>query len=942
MEFTPGMRIVVRGEEWMVKKAALNTCGKHALYCLGVSSLVKDKEIVFLEDLENIEPVDPAQIRFVIDDSARFQRSRFFVESHWRRSAPTETDLHIGHEAAMDTLNFQLEPAARALKMLRPRILIADAVGLGKTLEAGILMSELIARGKGKRILVVTVKSMLLQFQKEIWNRFAIPLVRLDSSKIQKIRAKLVVNHNHFFHFNKTIVSIDTLKRDREYRQHLENARWDIIVIDEAHNVAERGEKEGQRTRLAKLLEDKSEALIMLSATPHDGRSKSFASLMNILNPTAIADPENYTKEEVGELCIRRLKKDVKDEIIGAFKERSVFEESCLASALEEVAFDVLAELNLEMDQEAKRRGYSGALFKTILEKSLFSSPAACLKSIDERLKKLIKKYGDSGFSDINKLKDFRAALEKIEFSSFSRYQSLLNLLKSQAYDWSADRADDRIVIFTERLETMNFLKTNLINEPNLNLSSEAVEILHGAQADYEQQAIVEDFGRRESPVRVLIATDVASEGINLHYLCHRLIHFDIPWSLMVFQQRNGRIDRYGQERGPDIRYLKIKSNNPKIFGDLRILEILVDKEKQAYKNIGDSGLLMGKFSVEEEELATAEAIEKGLSAESFSQEIDRYAEQLDPFEALMSSSNSSSYKPRLKPRETFFNDIDFLENAFSYFAETDSYSLKNLSSVEGVEIGLSGDLADRLNTVLPEEIRPQDGFLRLSPDKKFCLQQMKLSLQNNLSGKAWPTTHYLWAIHPIFEWLGDKCSLLFNRDEAPLIGLKDIMSKDEIIFITEAVVTNRSATPTVDIWFGLRYLNGKFVEELSMEDIISKTGYGRKEVPNSLVLTEQNIRRAESLLKDAIFQANQIISRHKESYRHRINPLLKEEIKKLNEFKDRRIEVIKKQLLNEGKKSEDLDKIMSLFKKFSQIILNGLSVEDKPYLRIMAALMGA
>ena len=125
---------------------------------------------------------------------------------------------------------------------------------------------------------------------------------------------------------------------------------------------------------------------------------------------------------------------------------------------------------------------------------------------------------------------------------------------------------------------------------------------MYGGMNDKELQRIVDEFGRPESPIRVLVASDVASEGINLHYLSHRLIHFDIPWSLMVFQQRNGRIDRYGQKETPDIRYMLIGSDNEKIRGDARIMEILVQKEEQAYKNIGDPAVLFGKFNQEEEE----------------------------------------------------------------------------------------------------------------------------------------------------------------------------------------------------------------------------------------------------------------------------------------------------------------------------------------------------
>jgi superfamily II DNA/RNA helicase len=100
--------------------------------------------------------------------------------------------------------------------------------------------------------------------------------------------------------------------------------------------------------------------------------------------------------------------------------------------------------------------------------------------------------------------------------------------------------------------------------------------------SDTEQQDLVERFGRLDDPMRVLLCSDVASEGLNLHYFCHRLVHFDMPWSLMVFQQRNGRVDRYGQKHQPQIVYLFTESANEKVRGDLRILEILEKKDEQA------------------------------------------------------------------------------------------------------------------------------------------------------------------------------------------------------------------------------------------------------------------------------------------------------------------------------------------------------------------------
>lgn len=231
IDFAPGMRTIIRDEEWMVKKIETNSLGNKTLYCVGVSPLVKDREAIFLTDLEKIQIVDPAEVKLVADVSPFYKRALLYLESQWRQQIPTDANLHIGHKAAMDLMPYQLDPAKLALQRQRQRILIADAVGLGKTLEAGILMSELIARGKGKRILVVTVKSMMTQFQKEMWNRFTIPLVRLDSNRIQKIRANLPSNYNPFFYYDKTIDEFDFLLREVKKLKENGVSLTDICVV---------------------------------------------------------------------------------------------------------------------------------------------------------------------------------------------------------------------------------------------------------------------------------------------------------------------------------------------------------------------------------------------------------------------------------------------------------------------------------------------------------------------------------------------------------------------------------------------------------------------------------------------------------------------------------------------------------------------------------------
>lgn len=944
IDFAPGMRAIIRDEEWMVKKIETNSLGNKALYCVGISPLVKDREAIFLTDLEQIQIVDPVQVKLVADTSAFYKRTLLYLESQWRQQIPTDANLHIGHQAAMDLMPYQLDPAKLALQRPRQRILIADTVGLGKTLEVGILMSELIARGKGKRILVVTVKSMMTQFQKEMWNRFTIPLVRLDSKRIQKIRSSLPSNYNPFFYYDKTIVSIDTLKRDVEYRTHLEHAYWDIIVIDEAQNVAERGDHQAQRSRLAKLLADRSDTMIMLSATPHDGRAKSFASLMNMLDPTAIADPQNYTPEDVKGLCIRRFKKDVKDQVSGSFLERKITLERCHASVKEEYAFDILAGMQLDMDL-GKTKG-TGQLFKTSLEKSLFSSPAACIKSIEARLKKLYKKYTTDDIKDIHLLEELKAALEAITPEEFTRYQKLIELLRSKEYAWNMADTSDRVVIFTERIETMKYLAERL--RKDLGLKANAIQEIFGGMSDAEQQNIVEEFGRTESPIRVLVASDVASEGLNLHYLSHRLIHFDIPWSLMVFQQRNGRIDRYGQQKRPDIRYMLIESDNKRIKGDMRIMEILITKEAQALKNIGDPSLLLGKYNIEDEELVIAEAIEAGSDSVAFEQMLDADEEEFDPFEALMAAASEEEEEEKKQSEiitdETLFSDIEYLYQALTYtkLNPTENHPVEKLKTVSGLDIKLTPDMERRLKALVPEEALPHGETLRVSNDKAFCMEQMRSSMQKNMDESAWPTTQYLWKLHPILTWVNDKASLLFKRDEAPVVGLPETLKTNESIYVVTGSMPNLKSTPLVDERFGLLYQDGKFVKVLSMNEVVQKTKLSNPKIPNTNCIGENEISSASALLSDVVAHAKVYLDEHYKRYQTEMNPLLDEEVDKLIELQEKHKEYYQLTLFEHERKLQEQERrVDELFDQFTNWVKETLTIQNNPYIRIVSVLMG-
>jgi len=941
--FAPGARVVIRDAEWLVRKVDRTSTGGQALSVVGLSELVKDKEAIFLTEIDkNVQVMDPVDTELVLDSSNYYRDSLLYIESLLRQTPPTDEKLYIGHQAAMDVVPYQLDPAILALKQPRQRILIADAVGLGKTIEVGILLTELIKRGRGKRILVLTVKSMLTQFQKELWSRFTIPLTRLDSIGIQRIRSRIPTNQNPFYYFDKSIISIDTLKQDIEYRTYLESCYWDIIVIDEAHNVADRGSS-SLRARLAKLLSSRSDTLIMLSATPHDGKPRAFASLMNMLNPTAIADPDNYGPEDIKGLFVRRFKKDIKDQVKQSFKERKISIAKSQASPPEEAAFESFDELKFsKLDQ----RRTAGKLFKTTLVKALFSSPAACLQTIGHRVSKL-EKDGDPDFeSDIVSLNELAALLEKIGPKDFSKYQRLLEVIqdKSKGFGWNGKDPTDRLVIFSERIETLKFLEDNL--RTDLKLKENQIITLHGGLSDIEQQDIVDAFGKEEAPVRLLLASDVASEGINLHFLCHRMIHFDIPWSLMVFQQRNGRIDRYGQEQEPAIVYLITESQNKEIQGDNRILELLIQKDDQAVKNIGDPSALMGVYDIELEENITAQAIEEGSTTEDFEARLQ--ASAVDPLALLWGDEETptgdDADEAVCKMPSLFQDDFSYFREAVEYIRRQQTIQADFDDLKKTVNLTAPLELENRFK-YLPREIWPEDGQFILSSSREAIMAEIKRSRKEE---KIWPRIHLLWEQHPAINWINDKVVAAFGRNQAPVITLKTGLQLGEAVFVMSGLIPNRRGHPLVHRWFGVHFENGSAASIVDFEEVVEKTGLKKERHPNQ---SEQlDFEKLKKLLPMAVGSAIQWMKLRRKEFEEQINEKLNvhyEELKRLKGKKYVQLEIRFSQSgapgqISVDRKERERREIDRLFKEYLDWIQETMTTEDYPYVRVVAVLKGA
>lgn len=952
----PGARITLRDEDWIIRRVDISDDGDYALSCDGLSELVRGTTATFLKRLEDdIQLHDPANTELFLDTSPFFTQAHLYLESQRLRTVANDEQIHRADQAAMRSARYQRLPAEKGLAQVRTRILIADGVGLGKTLEAAMLATELDIRGRGRRILVVTQKSMLTQFQKEWWSRFTIPLVRLDSAGIQRIRNYIPAGHNPFNYYDKTIISMDTLKGNNEYRNYLDMSRWDIIVIDECHNVAVRKGDVGSslRAHLAKNLATKSDTLILLSATPHDGSANSFASLIWLLDPTAISDPEDYTRADLDrkDLFVRRFKKDIKDQAEGQFLEPVTRRLSAQATPEEEDAYRAVLEIPFTQ-KGAHRAGKPSELQRVGLQKSLFSSPAAAIAYVRNRIDKLNKGLSISTDeeAEITALGSLAKNLQCITPERFSKYQCLLHSLRDAETAWTGDNSRDRLVIFSERIETLKWLQEHL--PVDLNLPENAFTILDGSLSDLDQQTIVERFGQEHDPVRVLLCSDVASEGINLHYQCHRLIHFDLPWSPMVFQQRNGRVDRFGQQHQPRIDYLLTESTVERIKGDMRVIEVLISKDEQISKNIGDPASILRRHSVEEEEAVVADALAKGMNAEQFERQCIDEAKPEDNEEdweaALFGAPEEQAHStvtPELPATEThpLFPDFySFAEQAIDSIPEAQGY--KKDAQAKMLRLTPPPDLQRRLRRQLPAEVLRETDEYILSAHPGLVEESILRAREKNQQGAAWPDIQYLWSQHPISQWLIDRVIGSVGRRRAPVI-ISPHLAKEEQAFLMLGLIPNRKGQPLIAEWKAVVRKGNEDFNLENFDDFCRRAGLQTRKLPNANKKVQ--IEPLQRSLGDAVATMQLFVEEQVRHFSAKRQLVVNDKLAQLDELRgaqERQLELRLENLLSsvrQSRKARRLKDINDVFEEYRRWIKDSLEIEPVPFVQVLVAIVG-
>jgi superfamily II DNA or RNA helicase len=632
-----GQLVRVRGQQWVVaaikpssqpvdELAASRLPGRTLVQLTSVSDDDLGEELTLVWEVEPGREIVPATKLPEVTETGWDdpQRLGAFLDAvRWGTVASADTrTLQAPFRSGVRIEEYQLEPVARALAMPRVNLLIADDVGLGKTIEAGLVIQEMLLRHRARRVLVVCPASLTLKWREEMAEKFGLEFTILDAAALRELRRTHGLEANPFAVYPRTVISLQWLRTPRVQRlldevltpQTRYPGYFDLLVVDEAHHCAPPAPARGRgyavdskQTQAVRRLGEHSQHRLFLSATPHNGYPESWQALLAMLDPQRFFRGVNPDEGLVRQVMVRRLKDDIRD------PDGSPRFPGRVNRAIDLIYTDSERQAHALVDQYASLhrqepgllRARATDLITLLLKKRLFSSPAAFAATLDGYLTSWgdgrdLASSGQGGGNSRRTDSDIPTWLEEaldwdadpsdddpgsdVERELLDRIaefqpepsvmeQALLDQLTSWAQrhaepadskakalikelneicrpdgDWN----DNRVVVFTEYRATQTWLAGQLGAR---GLGGERLGLLYGGMDEARRERLKAAFQAApdRDPLRILLATDAASEGIDLQLYCHHMIHYDIPFNPNRLEQRIGRLDRYLQEHQVDV-----------------------------------------------------------------------------------------------------------------------------------------------------------------------------------------------------------------------------------------------------------------------------------------------------------------------------------------------------------------------------------------------------
>lgn len=666
-----GQLVKVRGRAWIVSDVR-----RSALLPDPLRPVQPTHHLMTLTSVEDDGMGEEAQVLWEIEPGATIlekgglpdltgfddpQRLDAFLHAvRWGASSTADyRTLLSPYRSGIQIEDYQLDPLVRAIQMPRANILIADDVGLGKTIEAGLIVQEFLTRHRARTVLIVCPSSLQIQWHDQMRDKFGLEFRIVDSALFQELRRRRGIHVNPWTHFPRLIASIDFLKRERPLDlmravlppdgRPTYPRKFDILIVDEAHHVAPSGRGnyalDSQRTQTIRTIAPHFEHKIFVTATPHNGYQESFTALLEVLDNQRFARGVQPDERQLMAVMVRRLKTDLDAGWDGRsrFPRRSL--EPILVPYTDEErdvhqALQQYSQLRRERAVSAEEK-FSSEFVMKLLKKRLFSSPAAFYQTLTKHINTISESAPSTGRLQKPTLSILKQQAQSVEedfsdddaeseatqeavsiasraFAPLSKDEmNLLNPMMTWATqhrarpDTKAEELlqwlkreirpdkwlDKRVVIFTEYRDTQNWLLEILASEGYTQRGR--LLTLYGGMDPEKREEIKAAFqaSPQDSDVRILLATDAASEGIDLQLHCNRLIHYEIPWNPNRMEQRNGRVDRYGQKADPVLIYHFVDqhfqkdapawSSNPgDLAGDLEFLYRAVIKLQEMERDL--------------------------------------------------------------------------------------------------------------------------------------------------------------------------------------------------------------------------------------------------------------------------------------------------------------------------------------------------------------------